>query len=75
MEILKCWKLECPLLKKTTYLTFSIIETTTQESPRREGLIGLPQKCSLYIDADAGLAVCSDCTIAAKLTGLPINLK
>ena len=73
MEILKRWKVECPKVAHDVYLTFSIIETTTLDSVRREGIIGRLKNCSLC--AEAGVAVCSDCKIAANFNNQPVNLK
>ena len=73
MEILKRWKVECPKTERDVYLTFSIIETTTLDSPQREGIVGLLQNCSLC--AEAGLTVCANCPRAAELINLPVNIK
>lgn len=73
METLKRWKLECPLLKREAYLTFSIIETTSLDASKREGIVGLLKKCSLC--TEAGIAVCNNCRTAANLNNLSVSLE
>ena len=73
MEILKHWKVECPKVAHDVYLTFSIIETTTLDSVRREGIIGRLKNCSLC--TEAGIAVCNNCRTAANLNNLSVSLE
>ena len=73
MKALKRWKLECPLLKREAYLTFSIIETTSLDVAKREGIVGPLKKCSLC--TEAGIAVCNNCHTAANLTNMPVDLE
>jgi hypothetical protein len=68
--MLKYCKLKCPLSGQDTYLTFSIAETTTLASSKKEGTIAYLEKCSLC-ESDP----CGTCPKAAELIGLPVNLE